>query len=164
MTISIPTFRAAMSQFPGAVTLICTGTGEDRRGITATAVCSVTDSPPSLLACVNRASGTREAIVANGRFSVMLLDTGATEIARHFAGATGATGAAKFDMGGWDDFPCGLPMLRTAPVALACAVSEVIEVGSHSVFIGRIEEARIGEGAAVVYAGSAFHGLARLAG
>jgi flavin reductase (DIM6/NTAB) family NADH-FMN oxidoreductase RutF len=37
-----PDFRAAMARFPGAVTIVTARHGAERRGITATAVCSVT--------------------------------------------------------------------------------------------------------------------------
>jgi flavin reductase (NADH) len=164
MTINVPTFRTAMAQFPGAVTLIATGTGEERRGITATAVCSVTDSPPSLLICVNRKAATREAIARNRRFSVTLLDAGSADIAQHFAGMTGASGADKFTKGDWDLFACGVPLLRSAPVSLACLVSEMFEVGSHTIFVGQIAESHFGEGPAMVYADKAFHQLVRLPG
>lgn len=162
MTIAIPEFRAAMGSFPGAVTLVTTGSGADRSGITATAVCSVTDSPPSLLVCVNRATGTRHMIAETGLFSVHLLDSEHGPLARHFAGANGAKGAAKFDMGDWQSFASGLPLLADAAVSLACEVTETMEVGTHSLFIGRIEEVRLNERAPLVYAKSQFHGIAPL--
>jgi len=62
-------FRAAMARFPGAVTIITARHGDERRGITATAVCSVSTDPPSLLACVNRNTGTCVAIAEQGRFN-----------------------------------------------------------------------------------------------
>jgi flavin reductase (DIM6/NTAB) family NADH-FMN oxidoreductase RutF len=62
MGIDHATFRAAMARFPGAVTIITARQGTERRGITATAVCSVSAEPPSLLVCVNRKTGTCAAI------------------------------------------------------------------------------------------------------
>ena len=57
--IDTASFRAAMARFPGAVTLVTARTpGGERRGITATAVCSVTADPPSLLVCLNARTGT----------------------------------------------------------------------------------------------------------
>lgn len=163
MTISLSDFRAAMGAFPGAVTIIATGEGQQRRGITATAVCSVTDSPPSLLACINRASSTRSAIAENRQFSVSLLDPEAEKMARDFAGQTGVTGADKFADGAWDRFDCGVPRLTLAPLSMACAVSEMHEVGSHSIFIGQIKDIHFGHGAAMVYQARAFHRLVPLA-
>ena len=162
MTVSVPVFRSAMSRFPGAVTLLTTGSGPTLNGITATAVCSVTDSPPSLLACIDRKSGTRATIAATGRFSVQLLTGAHDDLARRFAGTTGVHGADRFAMGRWSRFRCGLPLLEGCPAVLACEVCETFEVGTHSIFIGRIEEARFAEGTGMVYAQSRFHAIVDL--
>ena len=52
MAIDPGAFRAAMARFPGAVTIITARHGSERRGITATAVCSVTADPPIVWLCV----------------------------------------------------------------------------------------------------------------
>lgn len=154
--VDAATFRRAMGLFPGAVTLITTGKGDLRRGITATAVCSVTDTPPSLLVCVNRKTGTCQEIRRSGRFSVQLLGAEQADLALCFAGATGATGAGKFDSSDWTTCPAGLPRLGTALASLSCRVISLSENGSHMVFIGAIEEAALQEGEALIYARSKF--------
>ncbi|TNE67263.1 MAG: flavin reductase [Rhodobacteraceae bacterium] len=157
--LDVATFRQAMGLFPGAVTLITTGEGDLRRGITATAVCSVTDSPPSLLVCVNRKTGTCQKIQHSGRFSVQLLSADQTDLALCFAGATGATGIGKFDASDWITCPAGLPRLETALASLSCRVTSSSENGSHMVFIGAIEDAALREGEALIYARSRFRRL-----
>ena len=102
MGITTDLFRQSMALFPGAVTLITTGREDERRGITATAVCSVSDSPPRLLVCVNQKTATCMQIRQTGRFSVQLLDDTSDEIALAFPGARKLEGAAKF---GWVDGP-----------------------------------------------------------
>jgi flavin reductase len=47
-------FRDAMSLLAGTVAVITAGSRELRRGLTATAVCSVAVQPPTMLVCVNR--------------------------------------------------------------------------------------------------------------
>ncbi len=94
MGITTDLFRQSMALLPGAVTLITTGEGNGRRGITA-AVCSDSDSPPSLLVCVNRKTATCTQISHTGRFSVQLLDDTSDEIAMAFAGARKLEGTAK---------------------------------------------------------------------
>ncbi|WP_198511682.1 flavin reductase, partial [Bacillus subtilis] len=46
-------FRNAMSRLGAAVNIITTEGPAGRAGFTASAVCSVTDSPPTLLVCLN---------------------------------------------------------------------------------------------------------------
>ena len=60
-----------------------------KAGATATAVCSVSDAPPTLLVCLNRRSQTNPAVVENGVFCVNTLGAGEAEIADIFAGRTG---------------------------------------------------------------------------
>ena len=155
-------FRAAMARFPGAVTIVTARHGAARRGITATAVCSVTADPPSLLACINRKTGTCAAIHASGRFAVNLLADPSGPLALQFAGAGGASGEDKFAMGEWRDDACGLPLLAGAPVSFSCAVSAAVDAGSHTVFIGRIDALSLGDGAALIFQQSRFHRLAPL--
>ena len=161
MTISRDDFRRAMGLFPGAVTLITTGTGDGRRGLTATAVCSVTDSPPSLLVCLNRATETCAAVAQAGAFSVQLLDDADRALALHFAGSGGVRGAGKFAQGDWGSFANGLPRLDSALAAICCEVAEMSDTGSHRIFIGRITDVRLApDRGALVYARSRFHAIA----
>ncbi|WP_353476388.1 flavin reductase family protein (plasmid) [Salipiger sp. H15] len=159
MAVDITTFRETMGLFPGAVTLITTGAGDLRRGITATAVCSVSDSPPSLLACVNRRTGTCQEIARSGRFSVQLLGQDQADVAMAFAGAQGQSGVEKFFAGTWSCCPLGLPRLQGALASISCEVVTATDAGSHTVFIGRIEHVAIAGGEALVFARSKFHRL-----
>lgn len=159
MSVDPTEFRAAMTRFPGAVTIITTRTPEERRGITATAVCSVTAEPPSLLVCVNKKTGTCAAIAETGRFNVNLLPDPSHDLAMRFAGVGGVTGEEKFALGEWTDDARGVPLLANARVAFSCEVTEKVEAGSHQVFIGRIVDIHHGDGAALVFEQSRFHRL-----
>jgi flavin reductase (DIM6/NTAB) family NADH-FMN oxidoreductase RutF len=159
MGIDHATFRAAMARFPGAVTIITARQGTERRGITATAVCSVSAEPPSLLVCVNRKTGTCAAIRESRMFNVNLLPDPASPLAMRFAGADGVTGEDKFSQGSWIGDRRGLPLLDEALIGFSCDVSEMVEAGSHTVFIGEILDIRLSDGAPLVYEQSRFHRL-----
>ncbi|MCA2010299.1 flavin reductase family protein [Pararhodobacter sp. CCB-MM2] len=162
MSVDPGHFRSAMARFPGAVTIITTQTPQGRRGITATAVCSVTADPPSLLVCVNRATGTCQGILETGRFAVNLLAGPSGDMAMRFAGVGGATGEEKFAMGDWRSDAMGLPVLADALVAFSCEVAESSAAGTHQVFIGQITDISQSAGAALLYEQSRFHKLAPL--
>ncbi len=155
-------FRAAMARFPGAVTIVTARAGAERRGVTATAVCSVSAEPPSLLVCLNSKTGTCHAVAETGRFNVNLLAGDGGEVAMRFAGQDGATGEDKFRLGNWYEDDRGVPLLGESIVGLSCNVTESIEAGSHIVFVGEISAITTGEGAALVYEQSRFHRLAPL--
>lgn len=161
--IDTQSFRAAMARFPGAVTIVTARAGSGpaaRRDITATAVCSVTADPPSLFVCLNRQTGTCAAVASTGRFNLNLLPGDGGPLALHFAGAGGVTGADKFTTGNWHDDPDGTPTLNDAALTFCCTVTETLQAGSHSIFIGQITSLTHGTGPALIYAQSGFHRLA----
>src|SRR4249919_1070826 len=66
-------FREAMSRYGAAVHVITTDGPAGKGGFTATAVCSVSDDPPTLLVCVNRKSQNGQILTANGVFCINTL-------------------------------------------------------------------------------------------
>src|SRR4029450_13999208 len=100
-TVEAATFREAMSRLGAAVHVITTAGPGGKTGATATAVCSVSDAPPTLLMCLNRRSQTNPAVVENGVFCVNTLGDSGAEIADIFAGRTGGTGSDRFAVGAW---------------------------------------------------------------
>ena len=47
-------FRDAMRQLASGVCVVTLGAGDERKGLTATSVSSLSAEPPTLLVCVNR--------------------------------------------------------------------------------------------------------------
>ena len=54
MAVEKQAYREAMARLGAAVNVIATDGPGGRAGFTASAVCSVTDTPPTLLVCANR--------------------------------------------------------------------------------------------------------------
>src|SRR3979409_765350 len=79
-------FREAMSRLGAAVHVVTTAGPGGKTGATATAVCSVSDTPPTLLMCLNRRSQTNPAVVENGVFCVNTLGAGGAAMAALLAG------------------------------------------------------------------------------
>src|SRR5258708_14063973 len=69
MTIDKSEFRSAMSRLGAAVNVITTDGPAGRHGLTASAVCSVTDTPPALLLGVNRTPRAHSPLPRNGLLS-----------------------------------------------------------------------------------------------
>lgn len=155
------TFKRGMSLLAGGVTLITTRGANGRRGITATAVNSLSLSPPSLVACVGRETGTAKTVVETGKFAVNLLAAGHRDLAMVFAGAAGVSGDDRFSHGEWSDHPSGPPLLAGAPAAFVCELVENIEHGTHHVFIGNVVDVVVGpnDEMPAVWAKSNFYGL-----
>jgi flavin reductase len=151
-TVEAATFREAMSRLGAAVHVITTAGPGGKTGATATAVCSVSDAPPTLLMCLNRRSQTNPVVLENGVFCVNTLGAGEAEIADIFAGRTGVMGTDRFGKGEWITLATASPVLTTAVVAFDCRIVEVRSVASHNVFFGAVEAVRLGpSGPALVY-------------
>ena len=63
------TFRNGMSRLGAAVSVVTTDTADQRYGFTASAVCSVSDTPPTLLVCINRSSSCFPAFASARHFA-----------------------------------------------------------------------------------------------
>ncbi|TDR85270.1 flavin reductase family protein [Enterovirga rhinocerotis] len=141
-------FRQAMRQLAGGISVITVGEADDRTGLTATSVSSLSVDPPTLIVCVNLSSSSWPLIERYGRFGVNLLGEGHRAIADRFAGRGGETGARRYDGAFWETFVTGAPILKGALAALDCEVDEVIVRHSHAIVIGGVAAARIGEASA----------------
>ena len=151
-TVEPQLFREAMSRLGAAVHVITTAGPGGKAGTTATAVCSVSDAPPTLLMCLNRKSQTNPVVMENGVFCINTLGDNGAEIADVFAGRTGVLGVDRFAVGDWSVLTTGSPVLTSAVVAFDCRIIEVRAVASHNVFFGAVETVRLGPpGPALVY-------------
>jgi flavin reductase len=146
-------FREAMSRLGAAVHVITTDGQSGKTGFTATAVCSVSDSPPTLLVCLNRGATSMPILRGNGVFCVNTLRAGDEVVADTFAGRTKVAREARFDTGHqWATLATGSPVLMSAVVACDCRVIEIKAVASHDIYFGMVEAIHQGEpGPALVY-------------
>jgi flavin reductase len=138
-------FREGMARLGAAVNVITTAGPAGRAGFTATAVCSVSDQPPTLLVCLNRRSRGTPVLRENGVFCVNTLSADEQIIADTFAGRGGAAGEERFKVGEWTTLATGAPVLRSAAVAFDCRVIDVKTVATHNIFFAVVEDVLIGD-------------------
>jgi flavin reductase (DIM6/NTAB) family NADH-FMN oxidoreductase RutF len=137
-------FRAAMRELAAGVTIVTSGEGVNRRGLTATAVCSLSADPPTLLACINRDAECHRAILDHGMFCVNVLGAGGEGLAARFAGRDGVRGVDRFLRGSWSALATGAPVLEDAVASFDCSLREVLDGGTHSIVIGQVEALAVG--------------------
>jgi flavin reductase len=138
------TFREAMSRLGAAVHIVTTDGKAGKAGFTATAVASVSDTPSTLLVCLNRKSQITPLMQHNGSFCVNTLAASEEPIADVFAGRTGIFMADRFNTGEWNTMRTGSPALQSAIAVFDCRVLEAKEVGSHYVYFGTVVAVRLG--------------------
>ncbi|SON53776.1 FMN reductase (NADH) RutF [Hartmannibacter diazotrophicus] len=141
----VEAFKRAMGLMAGAVTVITAGHNGAARGLTATAVCSVSIAPPTLLICVNKFGEAHDAIAGSGHFCVNILSEADRPVADRFAGREGLAGAEKFSGARWISLASGSPALEDALVNIDCKVAEMVEAFTHTVFFGTVLDVRLGE-------------------
>lgn len=140
-------YRLLMRQQAGAVTIIAVGDAGNRTGLTATAVCSLTDSPPTLLVCVNRTASAHSPIRQTRTFSVNLLARDQVPLAMSFSGKVGLEGEARFSADEWMTLTTGAPVLKHALASIDCELADEHGFDTHSIFIGRVRDGRTRDGA-----------------
>jgi flavin reductase len=152
LTVAPTLFREAMSRLGAAVHVVTTAGPGGKTGFTATAVCSVSDAPPTILVCLNRRSRGGPVLRENGVFCVNTLGAEGETIADMFAGRTGVANAERFEAGRWTTLKTGAPVMTDAVIAFDCRVVEIKAVASHNVIFGAVEDIRLGPaGPALVY-------------
>ncbi|MBL3701003.1 4-hydroxyphenylacetate 3-monooxygenase reductase subunit [Leucobacter luti] len=127
-----------MASLASAVSIVTTAGPAGTGGITVSAVSSVTDTPPTILVCVNRLSGMHAAFRGNGRLAINLLSGEQSQMALHFAGATQVPMAERLSWPDWETSD-GLPVLRGVVVRATGRIVRDIEVGTHSVFFVELD-------------------------
>jgi flavin reductase (DIM6/NTAB) family NADH-FMN oxidoreductase RutF len=136
--MSAESYRALMRHQAGAVTVIAAGEPGRRAGLTATAVSSLSDSPPTILVCIHKSSGAHAVITEAKAFSVNILARDQQAIAECFAGKLGVSGEQRFAGAPWERFGTGAPVLQGALASLDCLLHEQHAFTTHSIFIGRV--------------------------
>lgn len=158
--ISQQDFRSAMSRLGAAVNIVTSDGPAGRCGFTASAVCSVTDAPPTLLVCINRDAASYKVIRENGVLCVNMLAGRHKDLSWFFADRNKTVEERFASAGGWASLVTGAPVLADAACAVDCRVTEVSDVGSHGVFFCEVAALRLSDKVeGLVYFNRCFHGL-----
>lgn len=136
--LTIDRFREAMSRLCAPVNVVTTAGSAGLSGATVTAVSSVTDTPPTLLVCVNRNAYSNAIIRENGTFCVNVLRAGQEAVSDLFAGRGKIPAPERFAHVTHHFGTSGNPILTDALVAFECKLSEMMDIGTHTIFIGEV--------------------------
>jgi len=133
-------FRHVLGHFATGVTIISTCDADGRpTGLTASAFSSVSLDPPLILVCVDHKSQSYPALRERGRFAVNILSLDQETASRRFA----TTRLDKFEGIPHRISELGLPLLDGALAQLECTTVSTHVAGDHTIFVGRVEAARV---------------------
>lgn len=151
-------YRDAMARLGAAVSIVTTDGPAGRAGFTASAVCSVTDDPPTLLVCMNRESSAYASVAGNKLVCVNVLSAQQERLSQLFGGKVPA--AERFAAAAWSTLETGAPVLADCAVAFDCQVADVTTVGTHDVLFCRVvalQSSGLTEN--LIYLGRAYHSV-----
>ncbi|MEX3816508.1 flavin reductase family protein [Paraburkholderia sp. BR13439] len=156
-------FREAMARFPGAVTAITTAEGTVPLGFIATAVCSLSADPPSVIVCVNKSVSAHDVILHQGFFAVNVLMADHARVVQQFGEKKGSERFVGID---WIPGETGAPLLTGARVALDCTLAKAHDGFSHTILVGVVQSVLMPDevdGHCLLWQGRSFHKAIELA-
>jgi len=116
--------------------------GEKHNGQIANVVTQVTSEPPKILVCLNKKNLTHNYITESNVFSVSILEK---ETPLKLIGTFGFRSGREFDKFkevGHKTGKKGIPYLTENTLGyLLCEVTESLDVGTHTAFVGKLTEA-----------------------
>ncbi|UTW54880.1 flavin reductase family protein [Kordiimonas sp. SCSIO 12610] len=130
--------KSAMQSFAQNVSVITSFMNEKPHAMVASSVTSVSMSPPSMLVCINRNITMHSVMSSQKYFAINLLGSDHVDIANLCSG--GAEGEQRFSAGDWKLENTKAPLLRDSISSILCERDQMIEYGSHTVFIGLVRE------------------------
>lgn len=150
-------FKNAMSLLTSAVNVVTTMGASGRHGFTASAVCSVTDTPPTLLVCMNKSSRSHANFLENKVLCVNVLNAEQAHLSHAFASSKYSP-EERFNQANWTELETGSPVLSNALVSFDCEIGQIQEVGTHTILICPIVAIQQNqEDQALVYFNRAYH-------
>ena len=163
MPVSSTDYRNAISRFLSGVSVVTSRHAGVAQGITASAVCSVTLEPPTLLVCLNRQSATCQAVTESGNFCVNVLGEQQRAVAQIFSTKSKDKFAELEAIEGEKivEGESGTPLLRGAIAQLECRVTSHTDVGTHRIFFGEVLATAASDGEPLAYFRGQFAALER---
>jgi flavin reductase ActVB len=153
------TFKTAMRSLAAGVVMVVAQRGDRLWGLTISACCSISASPPQVLISLADDASCREAILDTRRFGLSVL----REDQRHLAELGAVPGGPKYVDAFCQDAGSDrrTTMIAGALVHVDCTVARVFEVSDHTILIGNVEAvvSPQREGGPLLYFDRRFHAL-----
>jgi cob(II)yrinic acid a,c-diamide reductase len=153
-------YRDAMARYAGHVQIVTTAFEGARRGVTITAACSVSDSPATVLVCLNRLNSHNDIFLESGVFALNTLAAHHKPLADAFAGFTKLPDEERFALSQWDELVTGAPALKDAIATYDCRIVDTKDTSTHTVYFGEVVGLRLGgKDQSLVYMDRSYHAI-----
>ena len=159
MPIDPDLFRGTLSSWASGVTVVTSRVGDDVRGMTASAFCSVSLEPPLVLVCIDRSAIMLEFVQKSRVFAVNILAREQEDVSRACASRR-VEESRRLEGIPYHEEATGSPVLDHAIAFLDCRVEHDYDGGDHIIFVGRVEAAGARDGEPLVYFRGDYRSLA----
>lgn len=136
--------KKALRHITYGLYVVASRQGEKINGQCANTVFQITSSPVTIAMGINKNNLTHQYIEDSQVFSVSILSSSGLELVRNFGFRSGRD-ADKFDGIDYDMGALGVPLLKNCLAALECTVVGSMDLGTHTLFIGKVTCARAGD-------------------
>ncbi len=142
MPISADAYRQVMRRYASGITVVTLRADGEVHGLTVSAFCSVSLTPPLVLVCIGTDLHSHELIQRGGCFAVNFLGEGDAELSERFAGRVeGITD--RFTGLAFSTAATGAPILDRCTAYLDCSVYAAYPGGDHTIYVGQVEAAGV---------------------
>ena len=141
MTITSEVFRDALRHFPAGVTIVTILADGERHGLTVSAFASISPTPPLIMVAIDHLHRAHAILRKPGAtFAVNILHEDQVALSNRFAWVKDED---RFAEGNWIVAKTGAPVLADALAWLDCTVYAQYEAGTHTVFIGEVQDGSV---------------------
>jgi flavin reductase ActVB len=152
-------FKAAMRVLASGVVMVTARRGEQLYGLTISACCSISASPPRVLISLAQTASCLPAVLDTRRFGLSILRAGQKPLAE-----LGAVPGGPKEVDAFSESRDGsVTMIAGALAHLECSVDQTFTISDHVLVIGNVEQAvtaeDLGEPGPLLYFNRTFHRL-----
>jgi len=147
------TFRRLLSRFASGIAIITARDGERDVGMTVSAFCSVSLSPPLVLVCVDHTASMHSLLLSHPKLGISIMASEHEGHCRRFADKkeTRRFEGVPFSRGESD-----VMLFEDAMAHLECQLVSHCDAGDHTIFIAQVENGAMRDGQPLLYFGGRY--------
>ncbi len=149
-------FRQVLGHFASGVTVVTTEHAGQLYGMTVSSFSSLSLNPPLVLICIDTSLPTHKALQDAQHFAINILSKQQEHLSRRFA----TRELDKFQGVAYTIGQLQAPLLDGALATIECRLQTTYTVGDHTIFVGEVIDAQVGEGTPLLYYRRGYHALA----
>jgi flavin reductase (DIM6/NTAB) family NADH-FMN oxidoreductase RutF len=136
------TFRHLLGRFASSIAIITARDGDRDVGMTVSAFCSVSLSPPLVLVCVDHQASMHDLLLRHPKLGISVIASEHEAHSRRFADRSAAQ---RFDGVPFTRGESDVMLLDDAVAQLECQLVRHYDGGDHTIFIAEVERGTMGE-------------------